>query len=138
MKFLLSIMVTLLISGAAYAADFEKPLVQGQIMVRAQAAPSRPGDKDTVSLGAIRIDTGELIFCAPAGPGATVSGMTSVLVATSEDIFIVFHAFPDAECKVLALVQRSIASADRYRVIFGAPGQPLLLELVPLVPGLVP
>ncbi len=130
MRILLSIVVAMLMASAAYAADFGNPLVQGQVMVKAIASPSAPGATETASLGASRTDTDELVFCADAAPGASVEGMSDVIVATSADIFIVFHAYPGPGCTVLPLVPRSAASADRYRVVFGPPGQPLLLESI--------
>lgn len=130
MRILILILVAMMISTVAYAEDFASPLVQGQVMVKAIAAPSSPGASDTVSLGAVRTDTGLVVFCDPAGPGATVEGMTDVIVATTEDIFLVFHAYPADGCSLLPGVDKSIASADRYRVIFGPPGQPLLLQAV--------
>lgn len=130
MRLLFSIIVTMLMANVVCAADFSNPLVQGQVLVKGQAAPSGLGESDTVSLGAVRLDTGELLFCAPAGPGAIAEGMTSVIGVTTDDIFIVFYAYPGPDCSPLEFVPRSAASADRYRVIFGAPGQPLLVEIV--------
>lgn len=129
MKLLLSLIFLTLIPNVVCAADFSSPLVQGQVTVKAQAAITELSASDTVSLGAFVVDTGELLFCAAATPGSIVEGLTSVIVSSSEDIFIEFFAFADPDCSD-SRVARSIASADRYRVVFGAPGQPILLELV--------
>ena len=130
MKFLIPIMVTMLLSSSAYAADFDNPLVQGQVMVKCQAAPARAGIPEPVSVGVVRIDTGERIFCSPAGPGATVEGMTDVITATTTDIYLVCHSYSGPDCTLIPQTPRSVASTNRYRVLFGAMDAPLLLELV--------
>jgi len=129
MRFLIPIVVAMLLSSAAYAADFDNPLVQGQVMVKCQVAKAAPGKPNAVSVGVVRTDTGERIFCAPAAPNAIVEGMTSVITQTTEEIFLVFHSYSGPDC-TLTHVKRSVASTNRYRVLFGAMDAPLLLELV--------
>ena len=131
MRFLV-FLLALLIPTFPGATDFDSPQESGPVEVRGQAAAAvlRSGNVDTAILGLFRTDTSEQLFCADAGPGAIVGGVTSPITNTGGPIFLEFFAFELSGCQG----QQSVASADRYRVIFGAPGQPILLQLIPAGP----
>lgn len=116
----------LFIAGGSCAADFDNTLSQGRVTVKAQAGSGGPDLLDTASLGLQRIDTGEQLFCVNAGPDVLVSGSTSVINKRSGEILLQLFAFSEADCTGLM----SEGSADRYRVVFGNPNKPLLIELV--------
>ena len=123
---MLYVTVVLLAAGVACAIDFDKPLSNARVQVNGQAGAAGPDLLDTASLGLTRIDTGEQLFCVNAAPDALVNGSTSVINKRSGEILLQLFAFSEADCTGLI----SEGSADRYRVVFGKPNKPLLLELV--------
>ena len=106
----------------AYAADIDRPLSSGVASVRILASADT-GVGLTRSVGLRREDTGALVFCAPAGTGEEVSGETNSIVNLGSEVLLSASAFDGDACSGL----ESQPSEDRYRVVFGAPGRPVLL-----------
>ena len=116
----------LLYLPGASATDFDRPLQSGVAAVRIQAAsPSSAGL--TRSVGLRREDTLDLVFCAPLEPGAELIGESTPIVNLGGEVLLHAIAFDAHACTGL----ESLPSADRYRVVFGAPGKPMLLEALP-------
>ena len=123
---LINFISIVLIAGSSCAADFDRSLVQGVAEIKGRAGATSLDLLDTASLGLRRIDTGEQLFCVNAGPDELVVGSTSVINKRSGEILLQLFAFSEADCMGLM----SEGSADRYRVVFGKPNKPLLIELV--------
>lgn len=112
----------LFIAGLAHADDMDRPLSSGVVDVAIRAATGTDVGL-TRSVGLRRADTGVLVFCMPAGTGETVRGPSDPIVNTGSEVLLSASAFDGTACGGL----ESLPSADRYRVVFGAPGQPWLL-----------
>ena len=120
--FSLLLLTVLAFAVQARAADIDSPLSSGVTSVRIQASADT-GVGLTRSVGLRREDTGVLVFCAPAGAGEIVSGESDAIVNLGAEVLLVASAFDGAACSGL----ESLPSADRYRVVFGVPGRPVLL-----------
>lgn len=117
-------LLVLLIAAPALAADIDRPLESGIASVRIRASADT-GVGLTRSVGLRRADTGALVFCAPAETGETVTGQSEAIVNFGSEVLLSASAFDGAACSGL----ESLPSADRYRIVFGAPGQPWLLPM---------
>ena len=106
------------------AADIDRPLSSGVASVRIQASADT-GVGLTRSVGLRREDTGVLVFCVPAGTGETVSGESDAIVNLGSEVLLSASAFDGVACSGL----ESLPSEDLYRVVFGAPGRPVLLQV---------
>ncbi len=106
------------------ATDMDRPLSSGVVGVTIRAATDTSTGL-TRSVGLRRADTGALVFCAPAGTGETVSGPSEPIVNLGTEVLLSASAFDGDACSGL----ESLPSADRYRIVFGVPGQPWLLPM---------
>ena len=126
------LIAALLIAGCdpAIAAEIDMRLVSGVGAGRMQAsADSNVGV--TRSIGLRREDTGALVFCAAALAGELVHAETDSMANPGVEVLVRGYAFTGAECTGT----ESVPSADAFRVPFGPPGEPLLLEYVPATPS---
>ena len=124
MRALALIGILCLLAVPALADDIDRPLSSGVTQVRIQAT----GDTSvglTASVGLRREDTGALVFCAPATTGEIVEGESDAIVNLGAAVLLSAFAFDAPDCTGL----ESLPSADRYRVVFGAPGRPALLPV---------
>ena len=124
MRLGLSVLILVVFAFAvqARAADIDQPLSSGVVSVRIQAS----ADTDvglTRSVGLRREDTGVLVFCVPAAAGEEVSGESEPIVNLGAEVLLSASAFDGEACSGV----ESLPSEDRYRVVFGAPGRPVLL-----------
>ena len=104
------------------AADFDRPLESGVVAVAIRASADT-GVGLTRSVGLRREDTGQLVFCAALGTGEEVLGESDAILNGGAEVLLSAYAFDGEACSGL----ESLPSADRYRVVFGAPGRPVLL-----------
>ena len=116
------LVVAVLLALPAAAEDFDRPLDSGVVVIGIRASGD-VGKGLTSSVGLRREDTGVLVFCVPAEPGETVTGLSEPVSNPGAPVFLRAFAFDKPDCAGL----ESPASADRYRVVFGAPGRPSLL-----------
>ena len=132
MKFILpTVIVWLLMASVACATDFDNPLSQGRVTLKGQAGATNLDALDTASLAFYRVDNGDRVFCVDAGPGALVEGISEVINKRSGDIFVELVAHTAADCSDLPDAVPSDPSADRYKLRFGKPGEPIIVEVVP-------
>ena len=124
MRLGLSVLILVVFAFAvqARAADIDRPLSSGVASVRIQASADT-GVGLTRSVGLRREDTGVLVFCIAAAAGEEVSGKTNSIVNLGSEVLLSASAFDGDACSGL----ESQPSEDRYRVVFGAPGRPVLL-----------
>lgn len=124
--FKLGVVVVCLMAGKLVAAEtIDRPLSSGFVEIKVSAPGESPDNLDTASIGLRRIDTGDLVFCAPAAPGVTLTGESELIQNLGGEILLQAFAFSEVECAGVA----SLGSDDLYRVVFGAPGKPELLAV---------
>ena len=115
----------MLFSTLAEAETTNKPLSSGIIEVKVRAIPSNPDRLDTASIGLRRLDTGGLVFCAPAIPGELVEGDSDPILNLGAEILLQAFSFSELGCDGIESVE---GSDNLYRVLFGAPGKPELIS----------
>ena len=117
-------LVLLLLAVPVHAGDIDRPLESGVVSVRIRAS-TEANAGFTRSVGLRRDDTGELVFCMAAGAGEEVNGPSDPIVNLGSEVLLSASAFDAADCSGV----ESLPSADRYRIVFGAPGTPWLLPM---------
>ena len=123
--FLITLVVTY--SRLATADTIDRPVTQGTIRAEIQLPPVSPDALLTQSVSLNREATGQQVLCLPAANGTIVEGDTEPI--SREDAGVLLRAFAHDGPNCTGEV--SIASADAYRVLFGGPGQPVLLRVSP-------
>ncbi len=127
MKTLLRVLLVLVVAGVASATDMDRPISSGIIECAAEVGTENPDALPTVSISFLRVDTGEQIFCMDVDATGNVAGPSASITVTSSDVFVESYAWSAAGCAGVV----SLASADRYRVVFAAPNRPVLLLAPP-------
>jgi len=122
LEFAVLILVVFAFTVEVRAADIDRPLASGVVSVRIQASADT-GVGLTRSVGLRREDTGAIVFCAPAETGETITGQSEAIENLGAEVLLSASAFDAAACSGV----ESLPSEDRYRVVFGAPGRPVLL-----------
>lgn len=120
----LLILVVFAFAVRVQAEDIDRPLSSGVVSVRIQASADT-GVGLTRSVGMRREDTGDLVFCLAAAGGEEVSGESDAIENLGAEVLLSASAFDGEACSGL----ESLPSADRYRVVFGAPGRPVLIAV---------
>ncbi len=128
MRIWIPIVAVVLVAGCepAVAGEIDMRLVSGVGAGRMQAsADTNVGV--TRSIGLRREDTGAMVFCAAALAGEIVDVETDSMDNPGVEVLVRGYSFTGAECTGT----ESVPSSDAFRVPFGPPGAPLLLEYVP-------
>lgn len=122
---LVYVVMTVVFYGKLAAAEtIDRALSSGIVPVIVRVAEADPDALATASVGLRRIDTNQLVFCAPGAPGETLRGESDALLNLGGvEIFLQAFSFSGLDCSGV----ESLGSDDLYRVIFGAPGKPFLL-----------
>lgn len=109
----------------ATSDEIQKPIIGGIIKTTIRAADGNLDSMATQSVSLVRVDTEVRVFCAAVTNGQEVAGVTDLLLDLGAGIELYGFAYSEIECAGVVSEQ----SDDYYRVVFAAPGKPILVKM---------